>query len=80
MEEPYEVVAACVIELPRDALKPLTLLLCTDVSLETALTFRNDDFHGLIKLRDVPEDVRVSEVYARRDVLEAYSARALTVS
>ena len=79
MEEPYEVVAARVIEFPRDALKSLAVLLCADIPFETALAFRNDDFHGLIKLRDVPEDVRFSEVYARRDVLEAYSARALTV-
>ena len=79
MEEPYEVVAARVIEFPRDALEPLAVLLRADVPFETAFALRNDDFHGLIKLRDVPEDVRFSEVYTRRYVLETYSASALTV-
>ena len=79
MEEPYEVVAAGIIEFPRDALEPLAVFLCADVPFETALALRNDDFHGLIKFRDVPNNVRFREVYTRRYVLKAYSARALTV-
>ena len=79
MEEPYEVVAARVIEFPRDALKSLAVFLCADVPFETAFALRNDYFHGLVELGYVPDHARFSTMYARSDLLHAYSARALTV-
>ena len=62
-----------------DALKPFAVLLCTDVSLEAALALCDDLFEGFVQLRNVPNDVRVSTMFARSDLLEAYCARALTV-
>ena len=50
MEEPYEVVAARVIELPRDALKSLAVLLCADVPLEATLALFDDLLDGFVQL------------------------------